>query len=274
MKFKTIFIIFNIVLILSFSIIFLMPLIMLGGEYVTYFAAKSWIAAAFFLVTLLAINTYFLSRWKLFGLLEKENWAELALFLENRIYQKSRIRSGEVKILTNAYLIVSDLEKLARLEVHLTRRKPRLARKFALHFGIPYLLKNDPTAVEAYFTRFALDSAHPEQDWMRWNVAFSLLMQQRIEEAREALLKLLGEVSDPLLRLLTAYLLDSCSVENEASADAVQESRQRLTRRFGDLETWNRKVVTRTINIEALILTQVVRDASRWLYNRSEPEPA
>jgi hypothetical protein len=273
-KFKTIFIIFNIVLILSFSIIFLVPLIMLGGEYVSYFAAKSWIAAAFFLATLAAINLYFIRRWKLFGLLEQENWEELALFLEKRIYQKARIKNSEVKILINAYLIGSDLEKLARLEGHLGQRKPKLARKFALHFGIPYLLKNDPPAVEAYFKRFVGDDAVPERGWMRWNVAFSLLLQQRVAEARQELLVLLGEAGDPLLRLLTLYLLDSCTEEDETSVVAVQNGRRALTKRFSSLEIWNRKVVARTGNVEALILTQVVRDASTWLFGQAASESA
>jgi hypothetical protein len=127
-KFKTIFIIFNIVLILSFSIIFLAPLVMLGREYLGYFAARSWIVAVFFLVTLTAINAYFLSRWRLFSLLEKENWTELALFLEKRIFGRRRIRTGEVKMLINAYLIGSDLDKLTRLEQALERDKPGLVR--------------------------------------------------------------------------------------------------------------------------------------------------
>jgi hypothetical protein len=273
-KFKTIFIIFNIVLILSFSIIFLAPVIMLGREYAGYFAAKSWIVAVFFLATLGVINFYFLSRWKLFGLLEKENWEELALFLENRIYRRRRVRRGEVKILINAYLIGSELDRLMRLEAYLAQRKPVLAGKFALHFGLPDLLKNDPAAVEAYFRRFADDDAVPERGWMRWNVAFALLLQQRVLEARDLLLTLSQEAAEPLLRLLTVYLLDSCAGEDGKSAQAVRESRQRLTRRFGDLETWNRKVVARSGNVEALILSQVVRDASSWLYARGVGEPA
>ena len=271
MKFKTIFIIFNIVLILSFSIIFLAPLVMLGREYLGYFAARSWIVAVFFLATLTAINTYFLSRWRLFSLLEKENWTDLARFLEKRIYGRRRVRTGEVKMLINAYLIGSDLEKLTRLEEALTRDKPGLVRKFALHFGLPHLLKNDPAAVEAYFRPFADDAAVPQRGWMRWNVAFSLLMQQRVVEAREELKTLSGESPDPLLHLLTIYLWDSCAGEDEAGARTIRESRRRLIRRFSDLETWNRKVVARSGNVEALILSQVVRDASSWLFTDTNP---
>jgi len=271
-KFKTIFIIFNIVLILSFSIIFLAPLVMLGREYLGYFAARSWIVAVFFLATLTAVNTYFLSRWKLFSLLEKENWAELALFLEKRIYGRRRVRSGEVKMLINAYLIGSDLDKLTRLEEALARDKPGLIRKFALHFGLPHLLKNDPAAVEAYFRPFADDAAVPQRGWMRWNVAFSLLLQQRVVEAREELKALSGESSDPLLHLLTLYLWDSCTGEDEAGAQTIRESQRRLIRRFPNLETWNRKVVMRSGNVEALILSQVVRDASNWLFTNREPD--
>ena len=42
MKFKTIFILFNIVIIASFAIIFFMPLMMLGWDYTAIFWKNNW----------------------------------------------------------------------------------------------------------------------------------------------------------------------------------------------------------------------------------------
>jgi hypothetical protein len=63
MKFKTIYILFNAVILLSFGFIFLMPLFLLGTDYFALFLSKNWIAGVLFLLTLIIINGYFLF-WK------------------------------------------------------------------------------------------------------------------------------------------------------------------------------------------------------------------
>ena len=88
MKFKTIYILFNAVILLSFGFIFLMPLLLLGSDYFSLFVSKNWIAGALFLLTLIIINGYFLWNWKLFHLLETEDWRGLINLLENRVYEK------------------------------------------------------------------------------------------------------------------------------------------------------------------------------------------
>ncbi len=69
MKFKTIFILFNAVIIFSFLIIYFMPLMMLGWEYATVFWSKNWFLPLLFAGVLALLNTYFISNWKLFSLL-------------------------------------------------------------------------------------------------------------------------------------------------------------------------------------------------------------
>ena len=157
MKFKTIYILFNAVILLSFGFIFLMPLFLLGGDYFSLFVSKNWIAGALFLLTLIVINGYFLSNWKLFRLLETEDWRGLIRLLEQRVYRKGRFGKGTIKMLINAYVVTSNVEKISDLESRLREKRPRLLRTYALQFGIPYLLKmkDDPKSAESYFGRAA-----------------------------------------------------------------------------------------------------------------------
>ena len=75
LKFKIIFISFNILLVFSFLIIFLLPVFMLGSEYALQFLQSSWWVAVIFLVILVFINLiYFLNR-RILTYLEDETLA-------------------------------------------------------------------------------------------------------------------------------------------------------------------------------------------------------
>ncbi len=77
MKFKAIYILFNVVLVVSFLVIFLMPVFLLGSDYFSLFWTRNWVIAVVFVVTLAALNTYFLLNWGLFTRLEREDWPGL-----------------------------------------------------------------------------------------------------------------------------------------------------------------------------------------------------
>ena len=74
MKFKTIFLLFNIIIVISFVFIFFMPVFMLGADYGITFWQKNWPLAIFFVLILAAFNGFFLSNWQVFSLIEAERW--------------------------------------------------------------------------------------------------------------------------------------------------------------------------------------------------------
>ena len=90
MKMKAIFILLNAVLAVAFLVIFLTPLFLLGGDWFGVFWTRNWPIAVVFVVALAAVDVYFFLNWKLFMDLEKENWAGVASFLEERIFHKGR----------------------------------------------------------------------------------------------------------------------------------------------------------------------------------------
>ncbi len=267
MKFKTIFIVFNAVVVLSFLSIFLVPLFVLGGEYFAFFASRNWIAALLFLAAFLAANAYFLLNWRLFGLLEREDWPALVRHLEEQIYRKGRLRGTNIRLLANAYLLTSAVEEIHRLEAHLGKSRPDLLDRQPLPFGIPYLLKSPPEEAEQYFARQVARPLLRQKEWMRWNHAFTLLQTRQTDAARAELLGLLDSLAgrEPLLGLLTLYLLDSFSQSDESVGERVERERLELSRRYSRPRL--ERIVERSRgNLEVLILSRLVQDALRWLY--------
>jgi hypothetical protein len=270
MKFKTIYILFNAVILLSFGFIFLMPLLLLGPDYFSLFISKNWIAGTLFLLTLVAINGYFLWNWKLFRLLEAEDWHGLIHYLEGRLQRKGHFGKAAIKMLINAYVVTSNVEKIRELESHLRENKPALLNTYALQLGIPYLLKmkDEPKAAESYFGKAAERKEVPHREWLRWSYASSLLLQRQFDAAKATLLELLDSRLDPVLELLTVHGLSFFSAMDQQVAARVEQERERLSARYTP-QQWDRKIESNSKNIQVVLFNGIIRDAKRWLFERS-----
>ncbi len=266
MKFKTIFILFNIVIVVSFLVIYFMPLIMLGWDYTAVFWKNNWFLPLIFLAVLALLNIYFLSNWRLFQLLESEDWERLTVYLEERVFTRKKIQAQHVKLLINAYLIRSKIEKICELESFIRKERPAALPKFALQFGVPYLLKNDGEKMERYFFEFIDSTRGEENNWIRWNYAFALLLQQKREEAKEILNTTIENAGEPVLQLLTAHLLEVFNDDPDVR-QKVDRARDRLRGRYSRPQ-WDNEVAKSKNNIEVVVLSKLLEDATEKLFSR------
>jgi hypothetical protein len=265
MKLKAIFLLFNGVLVVSFLLIFLMPLFLLGTDSFSIFWQRNWIIAAVFVVTLGAVNGYFLFNWKLFTSLEREDWPSLVTLLEERVLRRGRAWTMYVRMLLNAYLITSNTEGILVLEAFLRPKRPRLIGRFSTQFCIPYLLMKDPAASEGFFSGLLQSSGVARRDWVRWNRCFSLIQQRKLEEARGELSSLSVASADPAVRLLSLYLLDVVA-RDDPEAEKLVEEGKRLLKASHPAERMSRALERSGENMEVVVLARIVRDARDWLY--------
>jgi hypothetical protein len=262
LKFKTLYILFNAVIVVAFLFIFLMPLALLGVDYFRLFAQKNWLAGLLFLVTLVIINGYFALNWKLFRLLEREDWPALIRHLEQALNRRGRLGRSSCRLLLNAYLITGRTEPIAALEARVRRDRPALLPALALPFGLPYLLRGDPQAAADYFGPLAGRKGVADRGWIRWNYAFSLMQLKRQEEAGRELQGLLAEGPAPELRLLSLYMLVACP-DAELRAEA-ERGRQELAGRLTP-EQWRRRLEGGGGNPQVTLLAPILREAREWL---------
>lgn len=276
MKFKTVYLLFNAVIVSSFAMIFLLPLVMLGPEYFSLFAAKNWLSGLLFLATLIVINGYFLHNWRLFQLLEKEDWRGAARLLEGAVLGRAgRVRAGgpgggRLRMLINAYLVTSQLDRLGELEQRLRRDAPRQLARFALPLGIPHLLRPDPVAAEKYFGRFLQQKGVANLPWLRWNYAFALLQQKQYAAAQATLRELLGALrpkGDSTLRLLAVYTLSSLSAGQPELSAEVERERQALRQRHSP-QRWRRLAADK--HVPLMLLSPIIEEARLWLLGGGE----
>lgn len=273
MKFKPIFFLFNAVVAFSFLFIFLFPLFILGGEYAAGFWKSNWFLGAFFLLILGALNGFFLSNWKLFQLVEREDWSALTSWLDTRIFEKGSLRAQHVRLYVNAALLRSDLAAIDRLEARLRDKKPALLRRLAVLFGVGYLLRNDADASLAFFEPFLESPEVEARGWLWLDYSFSLVLRNRAPEALPWLRKAAGQ-KDPVLALLSGYMTANLvapalasEADRSAALSAAEGFREGLRKKF-DPERWSREVEKAKNDVHVVILSRLIDDAGRWLFDR------
>src|SRR6185369_4819941 len=209
MKFKTLFLLFNLILLISFAFIFLMPLPVLGWEYAVSFWGQNWYIALAFVVILAVLDLYFVRNWKLFSLLEREDWAGLRKLLEAELAQRGKLSLSKTRIFVNACLIGQGVSRISDLRAAYEAQKVKLMPKVALSLGLPLVLEGKADAVEAFFGPLADDKkTGSDLPWIRWCLAFARLLKQNGEGAKPLLVSGLAQ-KQPVLRLLSLYLLDN-----------------------------------------------------------------
>ena len=272
MKFKTIFFLFNAVVVFSFLFIFLFPLFILGVEYAAGFWKANWFLGVFFLTILGVLNAFFLSNWKLFELVEREDWPALTAWLDKRIFERGVLRGQYIRLYVNAAMLRSDLEAIDRLETLLRGEKPALLRRLAVLFGIGYLLRNKPDASLAFFEPFLEAPEVEERGWLWLDYSFNLILRNRTAEALPWLRRAVSR-KDPVLALLAAYMTAhlvapslGAEVERDEALRSAEDFREGLRKRF-NAERWSREVEKAKNDVHVVILSRLIDDAGRWLFD-------
>lgn len=273
MKFKTIFLIFNAVVLLSFLFVFFAPLIVLDASYASAFLARNWFLALSFAAILAALNAYFIANWKLFGLLEREDWPALASYLGTQINQKGRASNRNVKVYVNSLLLMSDLEGIERLEGLLREKRPRVLSRNALLFGVTKLLKGDFRAARDFLAPYSGDASCENADWISFDLAFASLALKDWPAALP-LLEPLSRKRDPVLRGLAAFYLEVLS-SKLAGADAARAGQSAAAAKSAVVKrrkrkAWEAAAEESKSDVKGVILSKMMDDAADWLYGKND----
>jgi hypothetical protein len=265
MRFRVLFIAFNIVLLISFLMIFLMPGFVLGWDYSSVFWQTNWPVAAIFVVVLLSLNLYFVLNWRVFTLLEREAWEELTSYLESRMEKRGKISRSRARILVNSYVVSGRIDKITGLEQFLRDHQPDLIPRLAMELGVPHLLSKDADEMAGYFEELvdSPQTAHPL--WVRWSYGFGLMSQAKLEEARAQLMVVLEESNDLLLQPLAAHMLEPFGSRDEETAIRVRETRQKLADRYRP-EKFQKELERGRHHLHVLVLASRIEDAHTWIF--------
>jgi hypothetical protein len=242
--------------------------------------------------------------FRLYRLLEREDWHALARYLEHQVLERGRFSSLLVGLYANTALALSDFDALRTLEDRTARAKPALLEEYALLFGAARLLNRDYAGAERFFTArtasppaeaaagppaagqtkpprrfFARGAAGDKEVWLRWYRGFALFLGCQYEKAADVFVSLARFSPEPVTTGLSAWLLTRSLVsalpEREAElTGAAETGRERTRALFAGGEAWEKAVQRRGADMYVVILSKYLREAAGWLFARGEVQYA
>jgi hypothetical protein len=274
MKFKYIFIIFNILIILVLLVIAFMPVIVLGPDFAGRVWSSIWPLALILLVVMAGLNVFFLLNRRLFKLLEREDWPALVDYLEHRVMDTGRYSGRLVKLLANSYLIMSDSAGVLRLEKKLSREKPVFIEKNALVFGAARILGNDAAGAADFFQERLEKGRSADVQWIRWYYGFSLLLSGAFGKAEAEFRALAAAGNDAIVTGLSSWFLSDALLKYSASPDECEalarQGRERIEKTLKNIEGWKREASKIETDIHAAIIKKYIDKAAIWLFAGSD----
>lgn len=269
MKYKLIFTLFNIVIIVSFATIFLLPLLFLGMDYARVFWSENWFVLPIFLVAIAVLNVYFVGNWKVFSFLENEDWEGLKSLLHARIFDRKSLRKSNVRLYINACLVTGDVSGIADLREYLEKEKPSVLRNHALYLGLPFLRDREMPALEEFYGRFQ-GQRMPDRAWVEWFHAFALFHNGKVDEASEILKGILNRKPGDLKKGLSAYLLGHSrdDADRALSSETAEKLRSKYT-----MAGWRKQLERQQSAIQVVVLGKLIEDVTSWLFSDAELAP-
>lgn len=270
MKFKALFITFNIVLFFSFLTIIFLPFLIMDGSFMSDFWSKNWFFCIIFVSIIALVNFVFLSHWKMLAFLEKEDWPGLSQYLENAVLVKKRFGKRNVRLLCDSLLLLGDFDTLDRLESVLRQERPALLASVAVKFAAAGLLSGKFDRLQAFTTSLASEKG-ADRDWLLFYAAFSRHLSKQFPEAADGLIKLASSAKDPLVTALSGYL---CGVlltrkdtdDQEALLSAAKEAKARLQKTYHRTK-WDSYIEETKAEMHVVVLGKLVEETGTWLFS-------
>jgi hypothetical protein len=285
LKFKTFFLFFNIIIVVFVVIFF-------AGSFFSSF----WPLMAAVLPCALVINVFCVINFRLYRLLEREDWHALAQYLEHRVLEQGRFSAGMVGLLANTAFVLSDFEVLRTLENRIAQAKPALLEAYALVFGAARILGGDYAGAERFLAaRAAADgeagftgagspasaakrgkaAARERESWLRWYRGFALFLGYQYGKAADIFCSLARFSGEPLTTGLAAWFLARSLApalpERAAELSAAAETGRARTRSMlVNAEAWERAAARRRDDIYVVILLKYTGEAAGWLFSPGE----
>lgn len=270
MKFKAIFVLFNVIVIISFLFITLLPLFMLGFEYAAGFWSQTWYVFVVFIAILGSLDGYFLVNWRFFTLLELQDWDGVKSLIEDKVANGKRVTQQSLAILLNIYVQRGQVDSIVRLADDLRTRQPRLFQNMIVSFGIGWVLQDDYAGLVEFLDPVAAQPDSSTDFWAHWYWAFAQLRLGNQDAGVRRLEFVADRAKDQLLRILTLYMLIAIvgdSQTEERHAKFLTRWKLRNTQ-----QSWEKTIAAQKDRIYVIAMSAVLQQAGQWFLERRESE--
>jgi hypothetical protein len=275
LKFKYLFILVNVIIVIFIALILIVSFSMLKLGSSMVFLRSIWPLLALLALMLTGLDVYYYISRKLFYLLEREDWPALVQYLESEVLRKGHYSRRLVQLLANTYLVLSDSRSVVSLENKVSVVKPAMIEENALVFAAARLLGGDNAGgvnfLEARLQKQGLKAKGLKAQWVRFYYGFALLLDRRFSEAADQFMGLCVDADAAAVIGLSAYFLSETlmsflPLRKEELFLAAEEGRKRVLKAFPGSGKWGREVSRLQTEIHTAVLAGYTKKATGWLY--------
>ncbi|MDR3192410.1 MAG: hypothetical protein LBT87_05040 [Treponema sp.] len=268
MKFKLIFAVFNIVILAFLFFVCFAPFFVFGSGIRPSFQRSVWPLALLLVLILAALDVYYALNYRLFSLLEREDWPALSAYLEEQVLRKGRYSNRLVKLLATTYLVMSDIPAVVGLENRLAIGKPALVERNALVFGAARILGKDYAGAVRFFSSRIGGGG----GWLNCYYGFALLLDRKLKEAAEQFRLLAAGSADPLISGLSAWFLADAlrGRTGESYAEVTEKGRLRVRQSLKNRAAWDAEAGKLETDVHVAVLRKYIGEAGDWIFGSEQ----
>ena len=272
MKFKYLVIAFSIIIVLILFTTALLSFVFADSLSVTNLRYLTLPVFFFMVVILISLGIFLLFNYRLFLLLEREDWPALAYYLEQKVLVKDRFSTRNVRLLASSYMVISDHSSVLKLEIRTALAKPSVVEKNVLIFGAARVLNGNFAEAAAFFKTYLDKSGIKAKDkeWVRWFYGFSHLLSGSFSQAEPEFLYLAASSRDAIITGLSSYFLFSTlskhSLKPQECSAAAEGGKKRVTDALKNAGGWKREVDKLTAEIHIAIIRKYIEETDNWLF--------
>jgi hypothetical protein len=227
-------------------------------------------------VILVSLGIFFLINYRLFSLLEREDWPALAYYLEKKIFVKGRYNNRLVKLLASSYMVISDYPSVLKLENKVFLAKKSIVEKNVLIFGAARVIGGNYSEAAAFF-KTHLDKSKlrkRDKEWVRWFYGFSWLLGGSFDKAEHEFLSIAAFSGDALITGISAYFLANNLAKNSLKQQdclvAAENGRNRVVGALRRFEGWKKEVNKAETGLHIAIIRKYIDETGTWLFPGKE----
>jgi hypothetical protein len=218
------------------------------------------------------MSIFFFYNYRLFLLLEKEDWPALAYYLEQKIFVKNRYSDRNVRLLASSYLVISDFQSVIKLESKALLAKPSTVNKNILIFGAARILSGSHAEAADFFKSHLEKSNKNDKQWVRWFYAFSQLLGGVFNQAEPDFSSLAVSSDNALITGLSSYFLHNSIKKHSANPDKCRETaengRKRVVKTMENAANWKKEAAKMGTEIHISIIKKYIDEAGKWLFEK------
>jgi hypothetical protein len=247
-------------------------MILLGPEASAALWNVTWPIFIIIALLLVGIVAFFLINYRLFTLLEREDWPALAYYLEQKVFGKNQYSSRNVRLLATSYLVMTDYKSVLQLENRALITKPSVIEDNVLIFGAARVLSGNYREAAGFFKTYLEKGRTNDEQWLSWFYGFSQMLARVFAQA-EAELKSLAISSTNLIIIgLSSYFLYNnlakYSLKPAECRSVAENGKERVKKSLVNQKSWIKEKKKIENEVHASIIMKYISEAETWLYKQ------